>query len=224
MKTLYKILSFIVMLLLPFILIMTAVRLMLSPVFVDVEYYMPGFPPDTYGFTTTERLKWAHTSVDYLLNNQGISFLADQQLDANTPLYNERELSHMQDVKTLIQTMSSIWIAAIIFGIAICIWAWRSKWLRYVWSGLSWGGWLTLSLIGAALMAVALNFDALFTDFHHLFFTGDTWLFYYSDTLIRLFPLRFWSDAFIFTGALTAIGGLIFILVGRKMTKKLAAS
>ena len=222
MKILYKILSFIVMLLLPFILIMTAIRLMLSPVFVDVEYRLPGFPPDTYGFTMADRLKWAHISVDYLINNQGISFLADQKLDANTPLYNERELSHMSDVKNLIQTTTSIWIAAIIFCIAVYIWAWRNHWLKDIWNGLSWGGWLTLGLIAATLVAVALNFDALFTDFHHLFFKGDTWLFYYSDTLIRLFPLRFWSDAFIFTGALTALGGLIFILVGRNMARKLA--
>jgi len=169
-----------------------------------------------------DRLKWAHISIDYLLNNQGISFLADQKLDANTPLYNDRELSHMQDVKTLIQTTSSIWIAAIIFCIAIYIWAWRSKWLKYLWDGLSWGGWLTLGVIGATFVAIALNFDVLFTDFHHLFFQGNSWLFYYSDTLIRLFPLRFWSDAFIFTGVLTAIGALIFILVGRKMARKLA--
>jgi integral membrane protein (TIGR01906 family) len=116
--------------------------------------------------------------------------------------------------------MTSAWIAAIIFCLAVYIWAWRSHWLKDLWNGLSWGGWLTLGAIGATLVAVALNFDALFTDFHHLFFTGDTWLFYYSDTLIRLFPLRFWSDAFIFTGALTALDGLIFILVGRKMSRK----
>jgi len=40
--------------------------------------------------------------------------------------------------------------------------------------------------------------------------------------LIRLFPLRFWSDAFIFTGVMTAIGAVIFILVGRKMAKNLS--
>jgi integral membrane protein (TIGR01906 family) len=128
----------------------------------------------------------------------------------------------MADVKNLIQTMSSAWIAVIIFCIAVYIWAWRGHWLSFIWSGLSWGGWLTLGLIGAALVAVALNFDALFTDFHHLFFQGDSWLFYYSDTLIRLFPLRFWSDAFIFTGVLTALGAVTFILVGRKMAKTLS--
>jgi uncharacterized membrane protein len=41
-----------------------------------------------------------------------------------------------------------------------------------------------------------------------LFFTGDSWLFLYSDTLIRLFPMRFWQDAFLFAGALDVLGGL----------------
>ena len=45
-----------------------------------------------------------------------------------------------------------------------------------------------------------------FAGFHALFFEGDSWLFLYSDTLIRLFPLRFWQDAFL-SVAVIALGG-----------------
>jgi uncharacterized membrane protein len=38
-----------------------------------------------------------------------------------------------------------------------------------------------------------------------MFFEGDTWLFLYSDTLIRLFPERFWLTAFIGIGAGTLL-------------------
>jgi uncharacterized membrane protein len=51
-------------------------------------------------------------------------------------------------------------------------------------------------------------FWAFFTGFHALFFTGDSWLFEYSDTLIRLFPLRFWQDTFLFAAAIAVLGGL----------------
>jgi len=40
-----------------------------------------------------------------------------------------------------------------------------------------------------------VSFSSFFTTFHRIFFTGDSWLFSYSDTLIQLFPLPFWVDA-----------------------------
>jgi hypothetical protein len=39
-----------------------------------------------------------------------------------------------------------------------------------------------------------VNFDWFFVQFHEALFTGDTWLFPDSDTLIRLYPDVFWSD------------------------------
>ena len=64
------------------------------------------------------------------------------------------------------------------------------------------GGWLMVGLaavIGViAVIGIAINpniFFSFFAGFHSLFFEGDSWLFLYSDTLIRLFPIRFWQDA-----------------------------
>jgi integral membrane protein (TIGR01906 family) len=60
------------------------------------------------------------------------------------------------------------------------------------------GGIFTILLIITGLITVVLAFDWLFTVFHRLFFTGETWIFPSSDTLIRLYPEQFWIDAFIF--------------------------
>ena len=60
-----------------------------------------------------------------------------------------------------------------------------------------------------AVVGIAVNpdiFFRFFAGFHSLFFEGDSWLFLFSDTLIRLFPIRFWQDAFLFA-ALIALGG-----------------
>ncbi len=84
----------------PFFLLMTSIRILLIPyLYLDFEYHTPGFPPDTYGFTLQERLKWSKISMDYLLNDQDISWLANQKLPDGSPLYIDRELSHMRDVK-----------------------------------------------------------------------------------------------------------------------------
>jgi uncharacterized membrane protein len=46
-----------------------------------------------------------------------------------------------------------------------------------------------------------------------IFFTGNTWLFYVSDNLIRLFPPQFWQDIFDFIGGCATIFCLILIVL-----------
>ena len=99
MRILQRTLSWLATILLPFALTFLGLRLLLTHGFPEVEYRMPGFPEDPYGFTLKERLGWSKISIDYLLNNADISFLGNLTFMDNVPLFNERELSHMQDVK-----------------------------------------------------------------------------------------------------------------------------
>ena len=223
MKTFKKILQVLVTISTPFIFLMFAVRVMLTPLFLQVEYNLPGFPADPYGFTREQRLYFSKISVDYLLNNEGIEFLQNQKIDEGTPLYNARELSHMLDVKILVKNMLAAWSGLLLIWLLLLVLAWRGKWLLDFLLAVSNGGWLTLGLILFLLTAVLVDFDGLFTAFHHLFFEGDTWLFYYSDSLIRLFPMRFWRDAFILTGGITILLALISALSRKGLLTKKAA-
>lgn len=220
MKTLQRITASAISIILPFFLLMTAIRLVFQPVFLQIEYHAPGFPTDPYGFTIEDRLKWGGISLDYLFNNAGISFLADQRLPDGAPLYNERELGHMLDVKNLIQIMLKVWLGMFIALALALIWAWRGNWVPEFGRAYARGGWLTLGIIGAILIAILVSFDWLFTAFHRIFFQGDSWLFLYSDSLIRLFPLRLWQDGFIAMGAVTALLAILFIFGGNFLARK----
>jgi len=220
MKTLVRITSLLVTLVVPFILIMTAIRLLITPVFLKIEYNLPNFPPDPYGFTTADRLKWGGLSMDYLVNAEPDDYLSTLQFEDGTPLYNERELSHMLDVRMLVKTALSVWYVlsgvTLIFGLI----AWKLGCLKAYWKAIATGGWLTLGLIILVIFSTFIDFSGLFTAFHGLFFEGDTWLFYASDTLIRLYPLKFWSDAFIYMGIFTVIGALVCIFVLGKLSRR----
>lgn len=223
MKTFQLIFRWIVIISTPFVFLMFAVRVMLTPLFLQVEYNLPGFPADPYGFTKEQRLQFSKVSVDYLVNNEGIEFLAGQKIDETTPLYNARELSHMLDVKVLVKQLLNIWTGLLVIWLLLLVWAWRGKWIWDYLLAISNGGWLTLGIIIFMLAAVLVDFDSLFTAFHHLFFEGDTWLFYYSDSLIRLFPMRFWRDAFILTGGITILLALLSAFSRKWIYKKKAA-
>ncbi len=214
MKILRWLLSFLVSLGLVLFIVITSIRLMLTPLTPEIQYHLSNFPSDPYGFTLQERLNWSKISIRYLTDNLPLSFLQDQKLADGNPLYNERELSHMFDVQILIRFVMIAWIILGILLLTARYLFWRWKRLPEYFRALSTGGWLAVGLIVAVLAAVMIDFDGLFTAFHQIFFTGDTWLFYYSDSLIRLFPMEFWSNAFIAVGALTIIAGLLFGILG----------
>lgn len=203
-----SVLSWLVSLLIPFALILLAVRLLLTPIFPEIEYRTPGFPPDTYGFTQDNRLHWSKLAVAYLVNNADISFLGDLRFADGTPVYNERELMHMLDVKVLVQVVLKVWYAIVGVLLLLGIWAWQGEWGEVYRRGLQRGGWLTVGLVGMIAVVAAISFWNFFVIFHKVFFESDTWLFLYSDTLIRLFPVRFWQDTFLWVGVITLGGGL----------------
>jgi hypothetical protein len=123
----FTILSWLVSLLIPIALIGLALRVLLSPLFLQIEYNLPYFPADPYGFTKEDRLKWAPYALDYLLNNEDISYLGDLEFDDGTPLYNERELSHMDDVKFWTQTSLRIWYTTLALLLLLGVWAWFGR-------------------------------------------------------------------------------------------------
>ena len=124
MSTVKNISGWLVTLLVPVVLVLFGVGVLLSPVYIQVEYRLPYFPDDPYGFTLEERLHWAGLSIEYLLNREGLEFLAELQFptgqvaagscdDYLAPrdcsyLYNDRELSHMLDVKIVVRY--AVWV------------------------------------------------------------------------------------------------------------------
>jgi integral membrane protein (TIGR01906 family) len=216
------ILSYLASLFVPLALIGTALRILLSPIFINVEYRMPYFPADEYGFTQQDRLQWAPFALEYLVNSSDISYLGDLKFADGTPLYNERELSHMVDVKNVVQGALNVWCISLAILALITFLSWRGQWtLDYV-NGLRRGGmWMIGLAVVLGLIAgvgISVNpgvFEQFFIFFHSIFFKGSSWLFEYSDTLIRLFPIRFWEDAFLWA-AILALGGGVGLAFGIK--------
>lgn len=196
-------------LLTPVVLTLTAVRLLMTPLFLQIEYNLPAFPPDPYGFTKEERLYWSGIALDYLLNEAGIEFLADLRFEDGSPVYNQRELRHMVDVKNVVQATLRVWYGLLILFAATAVLAWRSGyWLEFR-LAIQRGGIWTLILLGGILLFVLVGFGVFFVAFHNVFFEPGTWMFHWSDTLIRLFPERFWRDTFLFVGGLAMLGGFL---------------
>lgn len=211
-----KISSWLVSILTPFVILMISIRILISPLFAQIEYQLPGFPEDPYGFTFEDRLRWSEPSIKYLVNSEGIGYLESLRFENGEPIYNPSELSHMEDVKSVVTGMR-IALAALTVILLIFTMININKGNKHlILQSFHNGGWGILGLIGAIMILLVISFNQLFTWFHQIFFESGTWRFYTSDTLIRLFPMRFWRDAFIFVGVLCILFGVITILVTRK--------
>jgi len=217
-----KILGWFITLLIPPIILMIAVRLLITPVFALVEYRMPGFPEDPYGFSLQDRLRWSEPSIRYLVNGESITYLHNLRFDSGEQLFNESELSHMEDVKDVVSGMRIVLAAAMILLLIVTLLAIRFQNYETVLHAYRRGGQGIIWVIGVILAFVAVSFNNLFTWFHKLFFESGTWQFYTSDTLIRLFPMRFWQDAFIFVGVLSLIIGISVIFTAKRSLKKIS--
>jgi len=216
MKRFNQIASLLITITLPFVIIMFAVRILFTPIFLIIEYNFPKFPPDSYGFTTEDRLNWGIKSMNYLFDRTNSKNFSDLKFEDGSNIYNDREISHMVDVKVLLQKMLNIFYVILGTYFLFLIVSIKRKQKQYFYKGLFQGGILTIGLITLIIAGIVISFDQLFTLFHKLFFTGDTWLFNYSDTLIRLFPMRLWQDAFIMMGIISLIISLICIYFGKR--------
>ncbi len=111
MKVIYTIIITLAFILL---IVIGGIRFCLTHFFIDLEYNSPHFPDDPYGFSKSLRTKYAYASVDYLLGKISTDEFSNLQLPNGNPLFNEREVSHMQDVRKLTQLALHSWYGSMV--------------------------------------------------------------------------------------------------------------
>ncbi len=189
-----KLLHILIVLALPLALFAASLRLTTHHWIVEWEYGKADFPPDPFGMPTAERVRLARVCVDYLVTGADIRLLAELRLDGQ-PAFNARELQHMVDVKRVLWILLGAGgLAGVVAVGGTAALAARRPTRTHAPTALLGGSLLTLGLLASVGLLMLTRWDNFFVGFHRLFFSGDSWLFAYSDTLIRLYPERFWMD------------------------------
>jgi len=179
---------------LPFFLALTSILPLISRPFLRLQYARPDLPASTK-FSPQQRLAIAEAVFYYPFSNEDIDYLANLRGEDAIPLFNERELTHMVDVQVFVHRGL---VADLVLGVLVAASLGtlasfpqlRVNIPRYLFAASLVAPGLAL----AALVVVPLQFQWFMITFHRLFFTGDTWLFPRSDTLIQLFPEQFWFN------------------------------
>lgn len=194
-KILLRVCAIVLVMIMPCFLALTTIFPLISSPFLRFQYARPDIPPSN-SFTPQERQALAEAAAHYLVSREGIEYLGDLSDDQGLPHFNERELTHMVDVKLLLGKAVALDIMLGLLlvgslGILLSQRETREKTPFY----LLLGALVTFALCISTIILVPLQFRWFFVEFHHVFFLGDTWLFPLSDTLIQLFPQMFWFGA-----------------------------
>lgn len=178
---------------LPLVLALANLYFFISPSFVESQYRQLGVP-QVDQLSEEETFNAMRTVLNYLRSGQSIEALENPK-GGQGGLFDQKEVSHLMDVKNLIsRAFASQKLASLIMGVSILVIlaekGARKRFAHY----LLWSSGATLAVIGLLLLLAYLDFDWLFTQFHLIFFEGDSWLFNSSETIIQLFFPRFWAN------------------------------
>ncbi len=202
---------------LPLVILIGNIQLLAHTRFVNYEYGKASFPLDTqippggYQLSKAERTELAQIALESIAGPEGMRVLEEAQFQVTgQPAFNAREIRHMRDVRWLFQrARAGFWIglALLVSGGAALLWWGRrtNRAPQLLTRPILISVTVALSIAFALGLYILVNFQSFFTEFHHAFFEGNTWLFRRDDTLIRLFPTAFWSDASMFIAGLTVL-------------------
>ena len=198
-----------------------AVQILATDQYLAFEYGKASFPPDPFGYTQQQRFILASTNIHYVRAHLPGDELSKQILNG-LPVYNPREVSHMADVQAVFQSVLHVWQAAFILLLILNFILWKKGERKAVASAIQSGGLLTSGIILSIALLAIFGWQFWFETFHLFFFKPGSWLFSYSDTLIRLFPVEFWFDGTLTISLLSLAGGLLLALIGWRGKRVLA--
>jgi integral membrane protein (TIGR01906 family) len=216
-----KVMKLFIILLIPILIIVGAASFLATDQYLASEYGKSTFPPDSFGFNPQLRFVLASSNIHYVRAHLPSDELAKQTLNG-APLYNPREVSHMADVQAVFQSVMRVWQAAFILVILMGLILSHRAEREALASAIQWGGLLTATIVLIVALLGLFAWPLWFNMFHLFFFKPGSWLFSYSDTLIRLFPERFWFDTTLMISVLSLAGGLALALIGWQEKRVLA--
>lgn len=192
---------------LPLALILSAVRFVFSwqPVYTYAvrEYHAEA----TTGIPASELIAATRQIREYFSNDQrDLDISVAGASGQPQPLFNDREIAHMRDVKVLVSRAYLVLDGAVLVSVAYAaasVVRRRRDAIRRLAAATLTDSLLTSLLLLAFGLASLFGFDQLFTAFHVISFSNNFWeLDPATDHLVQIFPLGFWFDVTMFVGLL----------------------
>ncbi|MBI2954870.1 MAG: TIGR01906 family membrane protein [Chloroflexi bacterium] len=197
----------------------------------DPSSYRQGFAnyqvSERTGLRTDELELAARQLIGFFTSGEPIS-LEVKKDGKPAPLFNERETSHLADVRDLFQlafrAQEIAGVYVVVYLVLICF-RMRSSYLRYLGRLLLAGGAAPIGFFILVFVLISLNFDDVFLSFHLISFRNDLWMLDpRTDYLVRMFPQGFWFGATREVVVRSLIAAVALVLIGLGVLRVTPAS
>ena len=180
---------------------------LLNPVWVGFEQDRSGAEKAT-GYTSEQ----THQVTNSILSDLVLGPPAFAQTVAGEPVFDDRERSHMVDVRSVFSAFGILVLLAAVVLVGARLIARGAPWYRRA-VGIG-----AVVLFGAVIVGGVVSlvaFDQAFQVFHELFFAGGSYLFDpATDRLVQLFPIQFWEETTLALGLVLLIASTIVAWLG----------
>ena len=203
-------------LLLPLLVISTSLRGLVT----DRELMLRGFRDNqvatTTGLDDAQLGRIADLFVAYFQGPPGQIQMQVTAFGQSRALFNDREVSHMEDVQALIQFFLRMqFVAAAVVAVRVASALVFDRSPAPIGREMLWATALMVALVVVVGVLSLLDFDGLWTRFHQIAFRNDLWqLDPTRDYLIMLFPEPFWFTATIRMATTVAVQTVLVVALG----------
>jgi integral membrane protein (TIGR01906 family) len=203
-------------LLLPLLIIGTSLRGLVT----DRDLLLRGFRDNQVAISTgldePQLQRIADAFVAYFQGPPGQIQMQVTAFGQSRPLFNDKEVTHMEDVQSLIQFFLRVQlVAAAAVGLRLVVGVVSDRATAPIGRELLWSAALMIALVVLVGVLSLMDFDALWTRFHQIAFRNDLWqLDPTRDYLIMLFPEPFWLTATIRMATSVALQTVLAAVVG----------
>ncbi|HEV7665343.1 MAG TPA: TIGR01906 family membrane protein [Chloroflexota bacterium] len=181
----------------PLLIIGTSLRGLVT----DRDLMLQGFRDNQVALTTglddPQLQRIADAFVAYFQAPRGQIQMQVTAFGQSRPLFNAKEVTHMEDVQALIQVflnLQLVAVAVVVVRLTMAVAVDRST--LAVGREMLWSTALMIGLVVLVGVLSLLDFEGLWTRFHQIAFRNDLWLLDpNTDYLIMLFPEPFWFTA-----------------------------
>lgn len=165
-----------------------SVRIAFNEWIIDYIYAQKDFPKDKWGLPESFRKKLAKIGLKAVLSDKGFEEFRKATLPNGRPAFTKKEIDHMKDVKDFLKKFFPfVYLVGFLWLLGLFI----SRSPSY----LILSGIVGISTLGILALLTFTNYNKAFELFHIITFDPYSWKFRYTDTLLRIYPMKFWYEA-----------------------------
>ena len=157
-----------------------------------------------------------HEMMDYLRGEGDTLSVITTVEGKEQDFFNEQDRFHMGEVRNLFIGGLNIRIGACVAAVVCILFLIITR--ADIKKILPRSYWIALGVIGAAVLligiAAVVNFNAVFVQFHHIFFDNDLWIFDPAeDYMIRMLPEGLFYDMVMRIGAIFVVSLMVLLVL-----------